>query len=172
VLDFKKRQAGPENAIRLLVESFPDNKSYEGILLKSIVINTLYSTQIKAIVTVAKHIFELKVDEDIRRGLPEVVDKIAKVTINGRQRNNYSFASKYCSFHNPAAYPIYDSYVSKLLVEYKKQDGFASFMSAELKNYVRFKQILEEFLSFYHLNDVSLKHLDNFLWGYSKNLFT
>ena len=35
-------------------------------------------------------------------GSPEIVDKIARVTlsINGKVRNNYSFATKYCSWHN------------------------------------------------------------------------
>jgi hypothetical protein len=170
-LEFKSRNAKPENAIRILFEKFPDNKSYEGVLLKSIVINALYYTQIRAIVPVAEHILALDVDDDIRHGRPEVVDRIARVTISGKERNNYSFATKYCSFHRPDAYPIYDKYVDRLLTEYQKQDDFAQYYRAELKNYGRFKQILDAYRHFYGLNDVSLKHLDNFLWGYGKKLF-
>jgi hypothetical protein len=170
-LDFNRRNAKTENAIRVLIEKFPDNKSYEGVLLKSTVINVLYYTQIKAIVPVAEHILKLDIDDDLCRGVPEVVDRIARVTISGKQRINYSFATKYCSFHSPDAYPIYDKYVDKILTEYQKQDGFAQYYRAELKNYGRFKQILGDFRHFYGLADVSLKHLDNFLWGYGKKHF-
>ena len=36
-----------------------------------------------------------------------------RYNINGKKKNLYSFASKYCSHHNPEAYPIYDSYVDE-----------------------------------------------------------
>lgn len=168
---FEQKNAKPENAIRLLCEKFPDNKSLESILLKSIVINTLYATQIHAIVSVAEHIFTLDVDNDLLRGVPDVVDKIAKVTIKGKQRNNYSFATKYCSFHNPNAYPIYDSFVVRLLTAYQKLDTFSTFDTAGLRDYEEFKRVLNEFQSFYELADISLKKLDMFLWGYGKELF-
>ena len=171
VLEFEKRFGKSENAIRLLCEKFPDNRSYESVLLKSTIINALYSTQIRAIVLVAEHILALDIDEDIRHGEPDVVDRIARVTISGKQRNNYSFATKYCSFHNPSAYPIYDSFVDGLLASYQKQDDFSRFNSAELKNYQRFKQVLNDFREFYGLTDVSFKELDIFLWLYGKEWF-
>lgn len=172
VKGFKRDYGQSENAIQLLFEKFPDNNSFESVLLKSIVINVLYSTQIRSIRPVAAHIFTLNVDNDIRDGIPSVVDRIAKVTFNGKQRNNYSFATKYCSFHNSAAYPIYDSYVDKLLVAYRKQDGFAKFASSDLRDYKRFKNILNEFKNFYGLAGVGFKELDIFLWGYGKELFS
>lgn len=171
VLKFKKRFASPENAIQLLCEKFPDNESFESVLLKSIVINTLYATRIIDIRSVAEHIAPLNIDEDIRNGVPEIVDTIAKMTIKGKPRNNYSFATKYCSFHNPTAYPIYDNFVDCLLWEYRKQDHFARFYRKDLKSYKKFKQVLDEFRSFYGLEDVSLKALDNFLWGYGQEKF-
>ena len=168
---FKHDYGQTENAIQSLIEKFPDNKSFESVLLKSIVINVLYATQIRAIVPVASHIFAQNIDEDMLLGLPDVVDRIAKVAWNGKQRNNYSFATKYCSFHHPAAYPIYDSYVEKLLVAYRKRDAFAEFTTYELRDYKRFKQVLNEFKGFYGLAQVSFKELDIFLWRYGKELF-
>jgi hypothetical protein len=168
---FNRRNEKSENAIQMLCEKFPNNRSFEGVLLKSIVINALYSTQILAIKPVAEQIVALDIDDDIQNGASDVVDRIARVTIKGKQRNNYSFATKYCNFHNPDAYPIYDSYVVKILTAYKKQDGFAEFREPELKDYARFKQVLDQFKHFYGLAEVSLKKLDIFLWGYGKELF-
>jgi hypothetical protein len=60
---FQDRFGRPENAIKLLLEKFPDNRTLESILLKSIVINVLYATQILAIIPVAEHILSLDIDD-------------------------------------------------------------------------------------------------------------
>lgn len=174
VLQFEERSARSENVIRQLCEKFPHNNKFESVLLKSIVINTLYSTQIRNIwiEKVADHIITLDIDEDVRNGVPDVVDRIARVKIIEEPRNNYSFATKYCSFHNLSAYPIYDSFVDRLLWEYRKQDNFARFYRKDLKDYKNFKQVLDEFRRFYGLEDVSPKALDNFLWGYGNEKFS
>src|SRR5690349_22851239 len=69
---FERDFGQPENAIRLLCEKFPDNKTLESVLLKSIAINTLYATQIRAIVAVARHILTLDIEERMKCGLPEI----------------------------------------------------------------------------------------------------
>lgn len=61
---------GLENAIKLLLQKFPDNRTLESILLKSTVINVLYATQILAIIPVAEHILSLNIDD--RLELPKV----------------------------------------------------------------------------------------------------
>ena len=172
VRKFSQRNERPERAIRILFEKFPDNKSFESVLLKSIVINNLYATQIRAIVTAAEHIHALDIDEKVRRGDPEIVDKIDRMTISGKQRNNYSFATKYCSFHNPAAYPIYDSFVDRLLTAYQRQERFTGVGKLDLKNYQTFRQVLSEFRQFYGLEEINLRKLDMFLWGYGKEVFS
>ena len=91
--------------------------------------------------------------------------------INGKTRNHYSFATKYCSHHKPLDYPIYDSYVDEVLRYYRNMDGFSSFRNNELKIYTRFKSILEEFRRFYHLDKYNLKELDKYLWQLGKKYF-
>jgi hypothetical protein len=122
---FEQKNRPDEEAIKELFKIFPYNQDYKGVLLKSIVINELYSTQIIAIKNVARNIFELNIDVRLGQGDPQVVDQIAKLTINGKKRRNYSFATKYCSFHQPSLYPIYDSIVDKVLRAYQKQDRFS-----------------------------------------------
>ena len=71
-------------------------------------------------------------------------------------RDFYSFATKYCSHHRPLDYPIYDSYVEKVLCYFRDRDKFASFMTPELKDYAKFKGTLIDFRSFYDLAKYNL----------------
>ncbi|UTW70364.1 hypothetical protein KHA80_07545 [Anaerobacillus sp. HL2] len=45
--------------------------------------------------------------------------------IGEKKKNFYSFATKYCSHHNPLDYPIYDSYVDEVLRHFRNRDGFS-----------------------------------------------
>ncbi len=175
---FDAKNSADEDAIKELFKIFPDNKDYKAVLLKSIVINTLYYTQIRAISIVAKHILELDIDARLQQGDPQLVDRIAIMTIKGKgdgkekKRRNYSFATKYCSFHQPSSYPIYDSIVDKILRAYQKQDSFSPEPLGDLKDYRRFKEVLEVFVSFYKdLGKPRWKDLDCFLHDYGKENF-
>src|SRR5206468_1151652 len=111
------------------------NTSLEDILLKVVALNDLYRTGILATYRVAEHIFQLNIDPLLEAGQSEAVARIARVQLGTVARNNYSFATKYCAWHNPDAYPIYDSYVDNLLWGYKKQDQFDTFQRQALRQY-------------------------------------
>ena len=156
---------------RLFFELSPENKDISDILLKVSVLNDFYSTNIFKVFPVAKHILSLQIDERLKHGDVTLVDDIKGVVISGKTMNFYSFATKYCSHHKPLDYPIYDSYVDEVLRYYRKQDGFADFRNDDLKNYTRFKSILEEFRSFYKLDEYNLKELDKYIWQLGKTYF-
>lgn len=156
---------------RLFFELSPANKNISDILLKVSVLNDFYSTNIFKVFPVAKHILSLEIDDRLRHGDVTLVDDIKKVVIGGRTLNFYSFATKYCSHHKPLDYPIYDSYVDEVLRYYRKQEGFATFRNDDLRNYPRFKSILEEFRSFYQLYKYNLKELDKYIWQLGKTHF-
>ena len=161
-----------ENALdKLFLELCPMNTDISDILLKVSTLNDFYSTNIFSVYSVAKHILSLRIDERLKTGDVRLVDDIKRISINGKERNFYSFASKYCSHHNPSAYPIYDSYVDKVLRYYRKRDGFLTFGDDNLKNYVQFKDILIAFRKHYGLEDYSLKLLDKYLWLLGKDYF-
>lgn len=161
-----------ENAIdRLFLGEFNSNDNLEHILIKCSVLNDFYSTNIFKIYPVAKHILSLNIDERLKTGDPTLVDEIARVEFFGGEKNFYSFASKYCSHHNPLEYPIYDSYVRKVLNYYRKVDRFFSFGDNDLKNYPKFKEILVRFREFYKLDKYNLKELDKYLWQFGKEHF-
>jgi hypothetical protein len=120
---------------------------------------------------VGKHILSLNIDGRLSNKDLSLVNEIAKVTMNGKTRNFYSFASKYCSHHAPDAFPIYDSFVEKMLKHYRKTDEFEKFRNDELKNYPRFIEIIGGLRKYYRVDKFSLRELDIFLWLAGKDSF-
>ena len=159
-----------ENSLdKLFFDLIPENKQIEDILIKCSTLNDFYSTNIFSIYPVAKHIFELNIDKRLKECDLTLVNDIADVT--ELDRRFYSFASKYCSHHNPEQFPIYDNYVDKVLRYFRRVDKFANFKNEDLKDYVKFKTILDEFKVYYALNQYSLKDLDRYLWLLGKEHF-
>lgn len=64
----------------------------------------------------------LSIDERLMAGDVTLVSDIQKVVINGVEKNFYSFATKYCSHHRPLDFPIYDSYLDKVLCFFRNRD--------------------------------------------------
>jgi hypothetical protein len=161
-----------ENALdKLFFDTYPNNTDINDILIKAASLNDFYSTNIFSIFTVAEHIRSLNIDSRLLNGDASLVDEIADITINGKKKRFYSFASKYCSHHKPTLFPIYDSYVDKVLRFFKKQDGFCSFANEDLKNYPQFIEVLNTFQRFYMLDEFDKKELDRYLWQLGKRYF-
>lgn len=162
-----------ENSLdKLFFKTYPNNLDINEILIKASSLNDFYSTNIFSIFSVAKHILELKIDEKLKSGDETLVDDIAKVKINGKEKNFYSFASKYCSHHYPQSFPIYDSYVEKVLMYFQKKDKFSDFKRIDLKNYKKFKSILITFKKYYGIDEYNLKDIDKYLWQLGKKYFS
>lgn len=159
-----------DKALLELFRAFPANVRLEHILFKVLGLNSLYSTGIIAVRPIAKHILNLDIDARLAQGAPELVNEIARTPVDdGKIRRNYSFATKYCSWHMPEAYPIFDSVVGKLISEYQRMDRFADYVwQRELTDYGTFRRAVEAFRDRYGLAEFSFKELDKFLWLYGK----
>jgi len=149
----------------------PTNSRIEDVLLKVSALNDFYSTNIFDTYTVAKHILNKNIDSRLRNKDYSLINDIAQVTIKGKTRNFYSFASKYCSHHKPDDFPIYDSFVEKMLMYYKKVNKFHKFKKEDLKSYSIFIEIMSTFQRFYSLSNFSLRQIDIFLWLAGKEFF-
>ena len=165
-----------EDALHLLFrEIYPDNTDLRHVLLKCSMLNDFYGTNIYGVYPMAKHIIALSIDERLRQGDPQLVDDIASghgiKHSSGKERQLFSFATKYCSHHNPEDYPIYDSYVEQLLLFFRKKDGFADFRNADLRDFPLFKQIILQFRAYYGLEQFSVKQIDQYLWQLGKDKF-
>lgn len=157
---------------KLFTKTYPKNKSMDEVLVKVCTLNDFYSTNIFSPFFVAKHIVSLDIDKALKAGDFDLVNKIARVTVSGgKVKNFYSFASKYCSHHYPTKYPIYDSYVEKVLMHFQKNDKFSDFKRADLKDYGTFLRVLRDFRCHYNLNEFNLKELDKYLWQLGKHFY-
>lgn len=156
---------------KLFFGVFKTNDTIENILIKCSVLNDFYSTNIFKVYPIAKHILGLNIDDRLNKHDPTLVNDIANVTISGKSKYFYSFASKYCSHHDPLNYPIYDSYIEKVLKYFKKKDKLIKFNNDDLKHYELFKQILLDFQKAYNIEEYNLKDLDRYLWQLGKKYF-
>lgn len=157
---------------KLFFEAYPSNTTIEDVLIKVTCLNALYSTNIFSPFTVAMHILKLGIDERLKAGDPSLVEDIALVTMgNSETKNFYSFATKYCSHHQPKQYAIWDSYVDEVLKYFRDVDGFMIFADADLKSQARFKDVLYKFAAYYGISRYSLKDLDRYLWQLGKDKF-
>jgi len=160
-----------DKALRQLFDTFPKNERLEDVLLKATAVNSLYHTRIHDIVSMAKHIHLQKIDRGLDAESIEVVDKIALVNVGTKMVNRFSFATKYCNWHKPEVYPIYDSYVQKLLMAYRRCGYIPYFAEEDLRRAKSFKGIIFALRDQYKLGDFTLKQIDNCLWGYGKDLY-
>lgn len=161
-----------ENALdKLFFETYPHNEDISEILIKASALNDFYSTNIFSIFPVAKHIHSLEIDMRLKSKDISLVNDIALVDMNGKTKNFYSFATKYCSHHDPINYPIYDIYVEKVLMALNKRDKFSKFGKKDLKDYKRFKEIIIEFRKYYGLDEFNLKQIDRYIWQLGKEFF-
>lgn len=157
---------------KLFLELLPGNSEIADILLKASCLNDFYSTRIFAIYPVAKRILSIKdLDKRLKAGDIKLVRELGNVKIGDDKRYFNSFATKYCSHHNPIAFPIYDSYVERVLLYFNKVDKFSSFKKKDLKNYRKFKGILLDFQRYYKLERFNLKKIDRYLWLLGKEFF-
>ena len=156
---------------KLFFELWPKNTDIIDILLKASTLNDFYSTNIFSIYPVAKHICTLDIDARLKAGDITLVGDIQYVAIGDSMKNFYSFATKYCSHHNPLDYPIYDSYVDEVLRYFRNRDSFTDFHDGDLKDYVKFKSILIDFRTFYGLDNYNLKQIDQYVWQLGKDYF-
>jgi hypothetical protein len=172
VQQFEQDYGVTERALTTLFETFPRNTQLEEVLLKVAALNGLYNTNIYAVYDVAEHIWKSDIDSELEKHSLEVVETIAVVEVEkGQFRRNYSFATKYCSFHVPEVYPLYDGYVDGLLWAYQRQDRFDEFLHKDLwEDYPRYVQILKRFRDYYGLAGLSWREIDKFLWLYAREL--
>ena len=92
-----------DKALKELLEHFPRNTDASHVLVKVLVLNKLYSTRVldNDIESLARHVTGLGIDPLLERGALEAVYTCPPLKMY------YSFATKFCSWHNPNAYPIY-----------------------------------------------------------------
>ncbi len=162
--DRDDRYGPADRVLTRVFRDFPNNTHFEDVLLKVVLLNALYNTNIYATTVMTRHILELDVAQHLDAGSHHLVDGIAMLSVKTATRRHYSFATKYCSWHRPQLFPIYDSIVERVLRQYRDRDRFASFTQADLQDYARYRSVITSFRSHYGLTGFSFKEIDKFLW--------
>jgi hypothetical protein len=98
----------------------------------------------------------------LNRGDDTLVEIISKIIIEGRNHYYYSFATKYCSFHRPDSYPIFDSRVKEYLWQLRNKGGLPRFQQQVLWNYPVLKRIIVRLKEQYSLQDFSTNRSTHF----------
>ena len=153
-----------DRAIFTLVNQYRKNDALEPVLLKAAVINGLYSTNVFGIYAMAEHIVQIGVDDYLSRRSPDVVERIANAEIGGKKRCFFSFATKYCSFHDPDTYPKYDKVVWWMLQQLRLAGAIRKFEDSELDRYAGFQSLMIETRDALGMNTLSLQQLDKVFW--------
>ena len=164
---FDRENALAEQTLAELFQQYPRNDDLRHVLLKVVCVNALYNTCIFTLEAVARHIHDHagEIDALLQEASPSVIDVIAKMNVQGKKYNFYSFATKYCSWHQPEKYPIYDSRVDTYLWNLQQQSAFAAaFIHPHLWDYPKFHKIVVTFRDAHGLNTFTFKEIDKFLY--------
>ena len=160
---------------KLFQETYPKNISVYEIFIKATALNSVYSTHIDSFYSVAQTILSLNIDERLRDGDETLVDDMLSSLRETMGKEPFSFVTKYCSFHNPDDFPIYDSYVDEVLWYFNGLEKFSRYYRSDLKvkhNYSKYKSILMDFRCCFGLEKYSTKELDQYLWQFGKDFFS
>lgn len=147
--------------------------------VKAAIIDFAYSTRVKHMDELVLNIANIKnFDSLVSKGDPNLVNDMKKVALNNNEEINYlSFSSKYCHKYNPIDYPIYDSYVERVLRTYQKQfhffdDSTKAITKESLKDYVFYKEVVDAFINKYKSAGIdSYIKFDRYLWTMGKENF-
>lgn len=164
---YKEIEGNPQdNALtKLFKQLCPNNTDIDDIMIKCSALNDFYSTNIFNVTRVAEHIFQKDIDARLAMGDPTLVEEIGRIS---EKKYFYSFATKYCAFHQPALYNIYDSHVHNILMHFGKRDKYAHHTHKSLRDYPCFKEAVSQFQKHYHLESLSAWELDKYMWMLGK----
>ena len=160
-----------------VLKKYPNNKTIEDVACKIAVIDFTNSTNLRQnkinLYTLAKIITSIDFDARVAKGDVSLVSDI----ISRCPVKLYSFASKYCCYHNTFLYnrddySIYDSVVKKHLPEYATEKLPASKWRKNF-NYETFNQYIGDLLDEYGITAATepqrRRLFDHYVWYKNRN---
>jgi hypothetical protein len=162
-LKFEKDNKLVEETVRVLFSRLPRNTEPSEVLTKVVVLNQLYSARVLSIhiQPLTNHIVKCGIDQLLHRGSGQAVECITNCP---ETHKYYSFATKYCSWHGPDAYPMWDWNVDAALWFYRKKYAFHNFRHKDLGSYRSLVEIIKVFRTHFGLSSLNFKKIDQFLW--------
>lgn len=200
IAEFNASEGDKEKATEYVFQD-KSNDKIEVVLAKVVILNEFYSTRLNSnppqnskgkkrrlpvdLVNMAKHIVCCQ-DFDRYWSSDDVEEQVKAVayisTGESAYKNNknhcaaYSFATKYCSWHDSEKFPVVDGYTKGMLYYLNRELQFyekkyqRSLNKTKLNEYSVFCKVYRALQSFLRERgkDFSTKDLDKFLWYYGK----
>lgn len=162
-----------DQAISTIIKFFPQNNELPIVLTKVVLINSIYGTAIYDTIKIAEHICSLNFDQKVQQGDISIISDIRSghgiLTRKNNQRDLYSFATKYASWHAQTHFPMYDNLVKRLLLELNECCHFHQrFNQRDLYDYANFKAVVDSLVNFCNLQNFKYKKFDQGLWVFAK----
>lgn len=172
-----------EMLLKTLVKEHPDHTKRAAVDTKVKLLNLFYSTGIQAVSKMTDNIFGIKdIDARLKQGDLTLVPQIATLKLDGGERFNYSFATKYCALHQREKFPIYDSivadtfeslfvkgYFPKYTYSRSKSKSPNTFtkgeFAAKLKEYDFYVEFYKYFMELFDLTKYTVREIDSYIWG-------
>ena len=160
---------------KLFTEVFPHNTNEYHVASKVCVLNSYSHVNLKHTYAIVNHLLGIKdldarlldgdllLIEEIRHGIPGI--------------DYYSFATKYCAFHQPSQYVVYDRYSSAILWHFIKESKVQGKCFTEVstrnkfKDYLNYIQVTLDFIDHYKLNNQRMHKIDQYLWLCGKEFY-
>lgn len=157
---------------KLFAQVYPTNTAVEEVLVKVITLNCLFSTRVldKDIQTVTACIVGIaNMDARLKAGDISLVKELCRAFGQSKLKEYQSFASKYCAFHNPDAFPPYDRFVRFVLQQYCRQKVLKNIKITSLDDYNVYVYAIDQLKKQYGLNP-NYRELDHWLWLMGKGV--
>jgi len=169
---FHAEHGKSEKRLNLLFYNKEENTNEDDVFSKICAIDDIYHTHLdpEHMSDITDVIVDSDIDEELPKGDKRLVDGLADAIASKTKKRQLSFASKYCSFHHPDIYPIYDSKAKKLVATYLKDKGHEINAKDFEQKYSLFIEKLDLFIEEYGLQEFSYKEIDIFLWMYQTEL--
>ena len=150
-----------------LFADLPSNTNKKVILKKIDKINRLYHARVynshKEII--AECIAKAEIDSRLASGDITLVKDLCSEVKKQSGRYYQSFFSKYCSFCNSNAFPIYDNIVLGVLKDFCKKEILCGFRPSALHDYEVYCKAIQTLRDSYpFLKSYSFRKMDHWLW--------
>jgi hypothetical protein len=143
-----------DRSLSELRDRFPDFDRIS-VLLKTVAVNTLYSTNVFAVQRMTEHVVNVVSKTSLNTAGAELVEELSKMEEGGRAHR--SFASKFCRFFvDHERFPTWDSFAITMV-------GVHLGLDFEPKSYLVFLEHLQKLKLLWEF-DCSNPELDRYLW--------
>jgi len=152
-----------DQVLAMAQENFSSNTSRDCVLLKVVLLDGLYATNVRfhGLDTVVAHVVAVFERKPHLAGR-QVVQELAGVQVKDKQVNLVSFASKYVHFFHDSSVPLADQYAALALTRHFRQPNVRA--GDWMKDYcLQYCAKIDELLQASNVSSTA-QELDHYLW--------